>query len=143
MILTSHLPKAKNTHRRKRVGRGIGSNRGTYSGSGNKGQHSRGSGKVPLTFTGGENSIIKSAPKLRGFKPIGIRPQTITLVTLNKNYADGETVNMKSLLGKGLLQQHNQKFKIVDSGELTKKLIFDPEVRLTKGAREKLDILES
>ena len=52
-------------HRLKRVGRGNGSNRGTYSGLGNKGQHSRGSAKIHRTFTGqgGRSRFILGIPK--------------------------------------------------------------------------------
>jgi large subunit ribosomal protein L15 len=138
MFLTNQLTPAKNSHRRKRVGRGIGSGRGTYSGSGNKGQHSRGSGKVPLTFTGGENAVMKSAPKLRGFKPLGLRPVTITVSRLMAYFKEGDIISTKSLFEKGLLTRINQKFKIVSTGDLTIKLNFDKDVRLTKSLQDKI-----
>jgi large subunit ribosomal protein L15 len=57
------------THSSKVVGRGIGSGLGKTSGKGQKGQKSRGSGKVRLGFEGGQNPIYRRLPK-RGFTNI-------------------------------------------------------------------------
>ena len=52
---------------RKRVGRGLGSGKGRYSGRGIKGQKSRaGSHKLPAGFEGGQMPIDMRLPKLRG-----------------------------------------------------------------------------
>ena len=52
---------------RKRVGRGMGSGKGRYSGRGIKGQKSRsGSHKMPAGFEGGQMPIDMRLPKLRG-----------------------------------------------------------------------------
>src|SRR5215510_14086592 len=52
---------------RKRVGRGLGSGTGRYSGRGIKGQKSRaGSHKMPAGFEGGQMPIDMRMPKLRG-----------------------------------------------------------------------------
>ena len=54
-------------HRRKRVGRGIGSGHGKTSTRGQKGQRARtGSGKRP-GFEGGRTPLIRRLPK-RGFR---------------------------------------------------------------------------
>ena len=55
---------------RKRVGRGDGSGRGTYSGRGIKGQNSRSGGGVRPGFEGGQLPITKALPTLRGFTNI-------------------------------------------------------------------------
>ena len=52
---------------RKRIGRGLGSGKGRYSGRGIKGQKSRsGSHKMPAGFEGGQMPIDMRLPKLRG-----------------------------------------------------------------------------
>ena len=52
---------------RKRVGRGLGSGKGRYSGRGLNGQKSRsGSHKMPAGFEGGQMPIDMRLPKLRG-----------------------------------------------------------------------------
>ncbi|SGY47905.1 BQ5605_C001g00589 [Microbotryum silenes-dioicae] len=68
---TSHLgnlsPAPGSTHKRKRVGRGIGSGRGGTSGRGHKGQGARsGNGKPALHFAGGQTPLTRAYPK-RGF----------------------------------------------------------------------------
>src|SRR3979409_225747 len=64
--LTSLKP-AQSRKDRKRVGRGIGSGKGRYSGRGIKGQKSRaGSHKMRAGFEGGQMPIYMRLPKLRG-----------------------------------------------------------------------------
>jgi large subunit ribosomal protein L15 len=120
-------------HRNKRVGRGNGSNRGTYCGLGNKGQHSRGSGKLRPAFTGEakQTSFIFGVPKIRGFKSLRPKAKTITLSIINSYFSDGEIVSAQSLFTKGLLDSVSQNFKIVSSGTLEKKVSFDPMIRLS------------
>ncbi|KAM0754532.1 ribosomal protein L15, partial [Meredithblackwellia eburnea MCA 4105] len=67
----SHLgnlsPAPGSSHKRKRIGRGIGSGRGGTSGRGHKGQGARsGNGKPQLHFAGGQTPITRAFPK-RGF----------------------------------------------------------------------------
>ena len=54
--------------RRRRVGRGNSSGRGTYAGKGLKGQKSRSGGGVRASFEGGQLSLVKRLPHKRGFK---------------------------------------------------------------------------
>ena len=52
---------------RKRVGRGLGSGKGRYSGRGIKGQKSRaGSHRMRAGFEGGQMPLAMRLPKLRG-----------------------------------------------------------------------------
>ncbi|MCH7909958.1 MAG: uL15 family ribosomal protein [Candidatus Hydrogenedentes bacterium] len=55
---------------RRRIGRGDGSGRGNYSGRGMKGQKSRSGGGVGRGFAGGQLSMVKALPMLRGFTNI-------------------------------------------------------------------------
>ena len=48
--------------KRKRKGRGDGSNKGSYSGRGLKGQKARSGGSVPLFFEGGQLPLVKKLP---------------------------------------------------------------------------------
>src|SRR2546430_7794710 len=79
----SNLSPAQPREDRKRVGRGLGSGKGRYSGRGIKGQKSRsGSHKMPAGFEGGQTKIYMRLGKLRGATskdamPIGpFRPYT-------------------------------------------------------------------
>ena len=61
------LSPAQPRKERKRVGRGLGSGKGRYSGRGIKGQKTRaGSHKMPAGFEGGQMPIDMRLPKLRG-----------------------------------------------------------------------------
>src|SRR2546430_17183851 len=63
----SNLQPAQPREDRKRVGRGLGSGKGRYSGRGIKGQKSRsGSHKMPAGFEGGQTKIYMRLGKLRG-----------------------------------------------------------------------------
>src|SRR6059036_2781427 len=63
----SNLKPAQARRARKRVGRGLGSGKGRYSGRGIKGQKSRsGSHKMPAGFGGGQMPIDMRLGKLRG-----------------------------------------------------------------------------
>jgi len=124
--------------KRQRVGRGNGSNRGTYSGLGNKGQHSRGSAKIHQTFTGqgGRSRFILGIPKKRGFKSMRIKPTTVTLNLLNLKFQEGDLINSKSLFEKKILDTLSEPFKIVGNTKLSFKLSFDENVKFSKKARE-------
>src|SRR5256712_7166315 len=63
----SSLKPAQSQKARKRVGRGLGSGKGRYSGRGIKGQKSRsGSHKMRAGFEGGQMPIHMRVGKLRG-----------------------------------------------------------------------------
>src|SRR2546423_7335994 len=76
----SNLKPAQPRKERKRVGRGLGSGKGRYSGRGLKGQKSRsGSHKMRAGFEGGQNPLYMRLGKLRGRTskdplPIGPHP---------------------------------------------------------------------
>src|SRR5436309_13538289 len=62
----SNLKPAQPRKERKRVGRGLGSGKGRYSGRGLKGQKSRsGSHKMRAGFEGGQNPLYMRLGKLR------------------------------------------------------------------------------
>ena len=58
-------PSANSKHRRKRVGRGPGSGKGRYCGSGVKGQGTRSGGNMRLQFEGGQMPLTMRLPKRR------------------------------------------------------------------------------
>ena len=63
----SNLKPAQARKNRKRIGRGLGSGKGRYSGRGIKGQKSRsGSHKMRPGFEGGQNPIYMRLGKQRG-----------------------------------------------------------------------------
>ncbi len=101
---------------KRRVGRGLGS-RGTTSGRGQKGQSAR-SGVGGLARLG-MRSLMLATPKMRGFKSLAPKAQTVNLETLASKYIAGEYVTPVTLMRKGLILDKTMPVKILGNGELT------------------------
>src|SRR5438477_6348439 len=106
------LQPAQERKNRKRVGRGLGSGKGRYSGRGIKGQKSRsGSHKMRAGFEGGQMPIYMRLGKQRGpysadAMPIG--PHRTSTVPVNvrdlDRFDDGAQVTPEALVGIGLIK---------------------------------------
>ena len=114
-------------HRRKRVGRGIGSGHGKTATRGQKGQRSRsGSGKRP-GFEGGRNPLIRSIPK-RGMKyKAKASGQTPTPAIVNvgqlSRLTGASRITPESLHAAGLIKNPKHPIKLLGEGEVTQKLV--------------------
>src|ERR671934_2040159 len=142
----SQLKPAQARKDRKRVGRGMGSGKGRYSGRGIKGQKARsGSHKMRAGFEGGQMPIYMRMPKQRGSTskdamPIGpfrTQTQAVNLRDLDR-FDDGAEVTLESLREKGLIKNTRVDVKILGDGELKKKLTVTAH-RFSKSAREKIE----
>ncbi len=107
--------------RKKRVGRGNASGKGTYAGRGLKGQRARSGGKSGTKLRGFKQSLQK-IPKVKGFKSLKPKRETVSLEKLNKYFTDGGLVTPAILKKKGLISRPRNGVKIVGSGKLDKKL---------------------
>src|SRR5258707_8070552 len=142
--LTSLKP-AQSRKDRKRVGRGIGSGKGRYSGRGIKGQKSRaGSHKMRAGFEGGQMPIYMRIGKLRGATskdamPIGpFRTQTVPVNLRDLDRFDaGDIVTPEALVEKRLIKNTKIDVKLLGTGEVTKKLTVRVH-KISAGAREKI-----
>ena len=132
---------------RKRVGRGMGSGKGRYSGRGIKGQKSRsGSHMMPAGFEGGQMPIDMRLPKLRGntsadAMPIGpfrTSTQPVNLRDLEARFEAGAEVTPDALVAAGLIKNTKIDIKILASGELTKSLTVTAH-GFSKTAKEKIE----
>ena len=132
---------------RKRVGRGMGSGKGRYSGRGIKGQKSRsGSHYMPAGFEGGQMPIDMRMPKLRGntsadAMPIGpfrTSTQPVNLRDLEARFDAGAEVTPDALVTVGLIKNTKTDIKILGSGELTKSLSVSAH-GFSKTAKEKIE----
>ncbi|MDR1596350.1 MAG: 50S ribosomal protein L15, partial [Treponema sp.] len=81
-----HAPEGANK-RKRIIGRGQGSGRGTTAGKGNKGQQSRSGGKTYLGFEGGQMPLYRRLAH-RGFSnyPFKKTVQVVNLVQIEKRY---------------------------------------------------------
>ncbi len=127
----SNLKPAQARKDRKRIGRGLGSGKGRYSGRGIKGQKSRsGSHKMPAGFEGGQMPIDMRVGKLRGNTSADAMPigpfrtynQPVNVGSLDERFDAGAEVTLDALKAAGLISKLSVDVKILGEGELTKKL---------------------
>src|SRR5215212_542608 len=126
----SNLQPAQARKDRKRVGRGLGSGKGRYSGRGIKGQKSRaGSHAMRAGFEGGQMPLYMRTAKLRGNTSADAMPvgpfrtytQPVNLRDLDR-FDDGEEVTPETLKAKGLIRSVRKDVKLLGVGELSKSL---------------------
>jgi large subunit ribosomal protein L15 len=143
----SKLEPAQRRRDRKRVGRGMGSGKGRYSGRGIKGQKARsGSHKLRAGFEGGQMPLYMRVGKQRGATskdamPIGphrTRTIPVNVRDLERVFADGDTVSLEALRGKGLIKHTRYDVKVLGNGDLSKKLTVTAH-RFSQTAREKIE----
>ena len=109
-----------------RVGRGIGSGKGKTSSRGHKGQRSR-SGVAIKSFEGGQMPLYRRLPK-RGFK--SLNKKSIAILNLSKiqNIIEKfkneikNSLDLKILKEKNLINKKFLKLKILGSGEIKKNI---------------------
>jgi large subunit ribosomal protein L15 len=142
----SNLKPAQARKDRKRIGRGLGSGKGRYSGRGIKGQKARsGSHKMRAGFEGGQMPVYMRMPKQRGATskdamPIGpFRTSTIPVnVAQLDRFDDGAEVTIEALIEVGVIKNAKTDVKILGNGELKKKLTVTAHA-FSKSAREKIE----
>jgi large subunit ribosomal protein L15 len=143
----SNLKPAQARKTRKRVGRGLGSGKGRYSGRGIKGQKSRaGSNKMPAGFEGGQMPIDMRVGKLRGNTSADAMPigpfrtynQPVNVSALEERFDAGADVTLEALKDAGLIAKLSVDVKVLGEGELTKKLSVTAH-SFSKSAVEKIE----
>ena len=143
----SNLKPAQQRKARKRIGRGLGSGKGRYSGRGIKGQKSRsGSNKMPAGFEGGQMPIDMRVGKLRGntsadAMPIGpfrTYSQPVNVASLEERFEAGADVTPEALKAAGLIAKLSVDVKVLGEGDLTKKLSVTAH-SFSKAAAEKIE----
>lgn len=120
-MITLHTLKKhpKSTHRKKVVGRGLGSGHGTYSTRGGKGQTARtGHSKMPAGFEGGRQPLVRQLPKNRGFRSPNAKPVTVRLSVLAQKFSAGETVTVAELKKRKVVSADTAAVKVVGAAKL-------------------------
>jgi len=121
MKLNELKPNKGARKKRKRIGFGIGSGHGKTSTKGNKGQNARKHGnKVGFT------NIFKTKYAI------------VNVSDLNR-FENGETVDIKSLIAKRLIDNGAKLVKVLGDGELKKKLI----IKVTKVSKKAAEIIKA
>ncbi len=145
-LTLSNLRPAAPRADRKRVGRGMGSGTGRYSGRGIKGQKARsGSHKMRPGFEGGQMPLAMRIPKLRGntsrdAMPVGpfrTFSQPVNIRDLAR-FEAGEEVTPETLKAKGLIRSLRKDVKLLGVGELAVPLSITVH-GASAGARAKVE----
>ena len=105
---------------KKRVGRGIAAGGGKTAGRGTKGQGARTGKKLSPVFQGGSGSLVRRAPKARGFKSLRTPAQIVYLDHLNA--FKGKTADNFTLFEAGYVATPFHTVKVIARGELTEKV---------------------
>lgn len=131
------LKPAKGSQRKRKVlGRGNASGKGTTGGRGGKGQTARTGGRNNLKRIGMRH-IIQQTPKLPGFRSLNDKSAIVNLAAINREFGQGEVVSPRTLAKKGLIPANAKIVKILAEGKLQKKLIF-VECIVSASAKEKI-----
>jgi large subunit ribosomal protein L15 len=142
----SNLKPAQARKDRKRVGRGLGSGKGRYSGRGIKGQKSRaGSHKMRAGFEGGQMPAYMRMGKQRGSTskdamPIGPFRTSVWNVNVRDlaRFDAGTEVTPELLKSVGLIKSVRKDVKILGHGDLSVKLTVSTHA-ISATAREKIE----
>lgn len=121
---------------RKRIGRGDGSGRGTYSGRGIKGQKARSGPGIRPNFEGGQLPLAKALPSTRGFT--NIFKKQFSVVNLNRIATlDGEgEVTPERMAEAGLVRDLKRPVKVLGRGELERPLVVEAHFFSTSARRK-------
>lgn len=129
-------PAPGSTRPRRRVGRGDGSGRGTYSTRGSGGQKQRTS--IKPFFEGGQLPLVKRLPYLRGFN----NKWRVEYVPVNVSRLDVFEANAEvgpaELASAGIITKPSEKIKILGDGEISTSLQVTAH-GFSKSARTKIE----
>ena len=128
-------------HRKKRVGRGLGSGLGKTCGSGHKGQKAR-TGVSLNSFEGGQNPLYRRLPK-RGFRNIFRRKFSgLSLARLQAAIDAGqvspqETLTEDILAIAGLMRKDAEGIKLLGNKGLHQKVVLE----ISKASKASLEVV--
>lgn len=129
-----------NIKKKKRLGRGLGSGKGSKSGRGTT-RHQKARKSIPLHFEGGQGRIVKKFPLLRGKgknNSIEKKAFIVDLEMLNR-LADNSIVSREVLIKENIITngKENLPIKILANGQLKKKLII--KLSVSKKVKEAVE----
>src|ERR1700676_3525614 len=135
MNLSDVKPPAGQKHKKQRVGQGMGSRRGKFSGRGAKGARSISGYSIMRGFEGGQMPLHRRLPK-RGFNNI-FRKEDAIINVGRLEQLEGDGFDPGRLLELGVIKKLGMGVKVLGSGELTRKITVKAHV-FSKSALEKL-----
>jgi len=129
-----HPPKGQK-QKQQRIGHGMGSGRGKFSGRGAKGAKSISGYSRMRGFEGGQMPLHRRLPK-RGFTNIFHKDYAIVNVG-NLERLEGDTFDAAKLLELGVIRKLKHGLKVLGSGDLKRKIQVKANL-FSKSAEEKI-----
>jgi len=140
--MTSNLNSLKSNKgsrkKKLRKGRGIAAGQGASCGFGMRGQKSRSGRSTRPGFEGGQMPLYRRVPKLKHFQIINQKSFSIINLSKLNDFKENDTVNIDSLVKKGLLFKPKYPLKVLGNGEIKVKLKVEAHA-FTKSAKEKIE----
>ena len=133
MNLSSLKPPAGQKHRKKRIGRGMGSGRGKTSTRGHKGARSISGYSIMRGFEGGQMPLHRRLPK-RGFTNI-FKKQFAIVNLRDLEKLPGDTFTVDSLMELGIINKLGDGLKVLGSGEITREIDVEAHIFSKSAAR--------
>ena len=121
-----------------RKGRGIAAGQGASCGFGMRGQKSRSGRPTRPGFEGGQMPLYRRVPKLKHFEIINQKKFSIINLDKLNDFKDNDTVNLDSLVKKGLIFKPKFPLKILGNGKVNIKLKVQAHA-FTKVAKQKIE----
>ena len=136
MNLSQLKPPPGQKHKKRRLGQGMGTGRGKFSGRGAKGAKSISGYSRMRGFEGGQMPLHRRLPK-RGFTNIFKKEFAIVNVS-SLEKLEGDTFDVQSLLKLGVVRKlRKDGLKVLGSGELKRKITVKADF-FSKSAIEKI-----
>ncbi|MDP2920483.1 MAG: 50S ribosomal protein L15 [Dehalococcoidia bacterium] len=123
---------------RKRVGRGDGSHKGSYSGRGCKGQKSRSGYRMKPGFEGGQLPIVKRLPSKRGFTNIFKTEYSVVNLTDLAGFEAGSVITSEELVKAGIIKTTQKPVKVLGTGEVSRALTVKAS-KFSASAKSKIE----
>ena len=141
MTTLNSLKSNKGSRKKKlRKGRGIAAGQGASCGFGMRGQKSRSGRPTRPGFEGGQMPLYRRVPKLKHFQIINQKSFSIVNLSKLNDFNENDTVNIDSLVKKGLLFKPKYPLKVLGNGEIKVKLKVEAHA-FTNAAKEKIESL--
>jgi len=136
MNLSQLKPPPGQKHKKRRLGQGMGTGRGKFSGRGAKGAKSISGYSRMRGFEGGQMPLHRRLPK-RGFTNIFKKEFAIVNVS-SLEKLEGDTFDVQSLLKLGVVRKlRKDGLKVLGSGELKRAITIKADL-FSKSALEKI-----
>lgn len=137
MNLSQIKPPAGQKKNKRRLGQGMGTGRGKFSGRGAKGAKSISGYSRMRGFEGGQMPLHRRLPK-RGFSNAMFKKSFAIVNVATLNDLAGDSFDVQSLMAAGVIKKLEDGLKILGNGDLTRAITVTAHL-FSAAAKEKIE----